>query len=706
MSDNEEDSKSEGTQVTNVTGVLSESTQSISEIELQTRTEDVSNRIGKLLGEKTKPKIDEELFLLRFTRKDIPEKFVKKFSISKKNKANFLTVGPVLQSEVEEWIEDKLLEPGDEVLGSYSRWLPVDRAFPDKIEFVKPEITKTSTLKTDTFDHDFEDRALPDPNEDVLVEEVLAFEEKKDKKAIHTISIEDLSKEHVSVPVNETSSSLPSEKAESVVAPKKTTKKLDPTIYDENLPDIASLRSKYFSRYDLSSLVWVLLLLAAFAGIAYYLNFNTSESEKKGSYLSRSLMTKGKAILGNYVVEKNSRWPESLQPKDLVLLFTKDDKVVGTIRDLLLRFQYQNIEFSASELKRLKRAANPASASLQGQMYANNVIALLDLWNGNPKQAKQKLTILAKSTKNDYATLFNLAVVNLNLKKYSAALVNLDAADKKYRRFKPWHSLALRGYVSLVKGQHYLAMKYYQRALKSSPNNPVIYGMWLQLMKNKSIREVNTSSLIRDLLWADPDKLIDSPVAAPIGVRQLLKIAEEGMDWTIERLESQKQIAFAEYLKWQKKKVIYYEDIAPSKKLQRTLFARNDIQSRILESYILIDQNDNRQALTKLYAYMLDFKKADPGYSWPWTVIGDIYLSNSEFELAKDAYKKAIKIKDRDVAAIQGFAISERAIGNYDSAKKRILDVRRIDSNFIPTRLNISRTEWHRLHRLKFAVDN
>jgi tetratricopeptide (TPR) repeat protein len=253
------------------------------------------------------------------------------------------------------------------------------------------------------------------------------------------------------------------------------------------------------------------------------------------------------------------------------------------------------------------------------------------------------------------------------------------------------------GMVEGYSGRLDAAEPHFRRAASLTSNNLIVPGLWLQaFVRNRTTADMRIALLIRDALLFDPDRLLDSPIPAPIAGHVLAKEAMSGLsrasELTIARLSSGQKA----FLRWLEGRIGRNPLSQPLGSVLEQLALEADPVSQVLYAYALRDRGSLDQASQVLSRVLplLDSQKGMLSSSWPWTYSGDVQFALGRFDAAVVSYQSAQTRNNADPGALLGMALIFRERGNFPQAESQLGEALRADPFFIPAVLRLSRFEW------------
>lgn len=613
-------------------------------------------------------------FLLRLARTDVPAALLEKigtpqykFESLRENQHVPLVTGPFDVDVIKEWIATGDLQPQDLLLSGFGRWKTVRVHFPEIRGSLTGEedLTNTSTMeKTGT----------------VTLTDTMELESQGVDEVVAP-SLEpalEYTKLQGGAPAKP--ATLEIEHPAPAPAPASRSSKAEKSGGPANKVKAPSSRSAAWTYASIAVFAFVL------GGIYRFKRGKMDVSSKS------SLEAKAK------------NWPPQLQPRSLTSLY--DDQgspLLEKLRPILQAYQNGATVLSSHDELTLKGIADPASASWEARKLAANQLMVFYLAKSRLGDARRILQPIVDAVPTDPTTLLNDAILKFAEGDLSSAR---EAAGVAVRLSPPgqiWVAHSLLGMIHGATGRNDEAEKSFQNALLRSSNNPYIYGMWVQsLMRNEGTsNKSRIPQLLREALWADPDRLLDSPIRAPLAGHILMAEALAGLRKGVEvysSLFSVGQIAFFRSLEARS----FSNPLSDNLTKTKDLLSRDpNAQSQLIYAYLLNEEGKTEQASDVLSRVIPLLETQKVMSSWPWTFAGDVQRARGQEDRALIFYQAALSRNPQDPAAVLGLALNLREAGDFKAAQQKLAESLALDPLFIPALLRTSRFDWHRSSKME-----
>lgn len=614
-------------------------------------------------------------YLLRLARNDVPVTFLEKigtpeykFESLRENHIVPLVTGPFEVDEIKQWILSGDLQPQDLLLCGFGRWKTVRVLFPELRGTLggDEDFTNTATMEktgTVTFTDTLE---LESQGVDEVVAPSL-------EPALEYTKLQGTAPSARAGTLETETPALPSPKA-------------GRSAEKEKGPGASTKANPANSR----PMLWAygsILIFAVILGGIY-----------------RFKRTKPEGLSKTALEAKTKNWPPQLQPRPLASLYDdQESPLLEKLRPILQAYQNGATVLSSHDELTLKGIADPASASWEARKLAANQLMVFYLAKSRLGEARKIFQPIVDAVPTDPTTLLNDAILKFAEGELSLAR---EAAGVAVRLAPPgqiWIAHSLLGMIHGATGRNDEAEKSFQNALLRSSNNPYIYGMWIQsLMRNEgSINKSRIPQLLREALWADPDRLLDSPIRAPLAGHILMAEALAGLRKGVEvfsSLFSVGQIAFFRSLEARSFSNPLTDNLTKTKDL---LSRDPNAQSQLIYAYLLNEEGKTEQASDVLSRVIPLLETQKVMSSWPWTFAGDVQSARGQYDRALIFYQAALSRNPQDPAAVLGLALNLREGGDFKEAQQKLAESLALDPLFIPALLRTSRFDWHRSSKME-----
>jgi len=394
---------------------------------------------------------------------------------------------------------------------------------------------------------------------------------------------------------------------------------------------------------------------------------------------------------------KMRSWPENLRPRGVDSLYSEDDPRMRKLRPILIAYERGATVLSAADEQVLRTLADPASASWRARLLASNQLSVFYLAKLRLEDARRVLQPILEAAPNDPTTLLNDALLRLAEGDTSGAK---ESASVGIRLCPPellWVAYSILGIIHGSAGRIEEAEKNFENALARSSNNPFIYGMWIQSLSRSDTAKRKISMLIREALWSDPERLIDSPIRAPLAGHILKAEALAGFKRVTDSTGlSAGQSAFLRWLDARDSMNPLGENTS---KLAKLLASEANPQSQVLYAYLLKIEG-NLDAASEILGRSIPLLEGQRiSSSWAWSFAGDLQNARRQMDQALIYYQAALSRNPQDAAAVLGLAIALREAGDFQASEQKFAESLSLDPNLIPALLRIDRFEWHRRSR-------
>jgi len=668
----------EQTESQEITGTLTDVSEELSVSQSQ-------ERVSSLLGNRSPKKIREHKVLLMLENAFSREGLIYSENVDepRSGKESICVLGPYSITNLKDKLLEGHLRKTDRVMHSGGRWKPLLEEFPEwavhvhsNDEFSRTvELTQTHTL---TGTSELDSSKIPETIE-----------------APDSLSDSDLELEDFGDELVRNSSDVVQPKPTRKAPAKPTTpKKLEVEKVDELLPQ--GTRKPLAPSPQGLGPVQLTLVITVLLGAGLIFFSQRSKNSSENTAIDAKVQKTDESI-----VKKSAEWPLNLQPLSLDSLYQEDSPIIKKIRPLLRAYEAGVTSFSPSDEILLRRIADPASSSWVARKLASNQLAVHYLSRGDISRARDSLLPILQEAPDDFATLVNMALIDISEGKMGQARETLRVAFR-IEKDMHWLTLSLLGMLEGLSDRWTDANKNFQDALARNPNNPYILGLWLQtlLKQGKGVR-FQIQKLVEDALWSDPDALIDAPIPAPIAGHFFYSEALEGLIRGAESLGNSLSPSKLSYLRWLKGRVFSFSPLTqPLGTVMKDLELDQDLQAQVLYAYTLKEQqryDEASEVLTKALPLIEDRKITKS--SWPWTLAGDVALARSRYDQAITFFQSALNRNNFDYAAVHGLAVTLRDRGQYSNAQQKLKEALSLQPNFMPSKLRMTRFEWQGVSR-------
>ena len=611
-----------------------------------------------------------------------------------------LILGPFDHGELRDLAEQGLFRPQDCVQVSYGRWRLVKDIFSEFVEEAHTdEITNTMTATAtessevgqDT-DGGLELDAVDDTATDSL-EGITPVEESESKQATGTLDLEDddFALNLKPVPEPRATAENPNVSASTLATPKaKVSPSVKPRVNQSSrlggaAATLPPIQTPAMELPQKSSSLGVALVIALIGGVALFF------ASKKDS-----TPTVGDKTIPVQAAHVAADWPENLRPQTVESLYSGESGLLAKIRPILNAYENGTMVMSAADERILKEVSDPASSSFEARRLAANQLAVFYLAASRVEEARQALTPILESGTSDPTTLLNMALLQLTAGEYAEAR---DSATAALRLVPPAHAWIAHSVVGLVEGYRGKlneAEANFKDALRRSLNNPFVYGLYIRTLSEIPGTKERLPELIRDALWSDPDRLIDSPIRAPLAGHILVSFALEGLLKGAELKESRLSAGKVAFVRWLEARYRRNPLSQPLARVRETLSHEDDAQSQLLYAFSLREQGKLDEASEVMSRVTTQLQSQEElRSSFPWSFAGDIQYARRNVSQAIVLYQNALSRNPRDISAVLGMALAFRDSGEYKMAEQKMAEALSLDPFFIPVLLRVSRFEWH-----------
>lgn len=390
-------------------------------------------------------------------------------------------------------------------------------------------------------------------------------------------------------------------------------------------------------------------------------------------------------------------WPANLKPLTREEYQAGEPPVIAKIRPVLSAYENGSLVMSPADEKLLREVADPASASLEGRRLAANQLAVFYLAASRLDEARNALAPILEASASDSVTQLNLSLLHLSHGEYGEARESASAALRLMHPANAWIAYSVLGLVEGSRGRVEIAEASYKDALRRSPNNPFIYGFYVRTLLERGQGLEKIASLMREALWGDPDRLMDSPIRAPLAAHVLLPFALEGLVKGAEYRDSRLTPGKKAFVRWLEARYRHNPLTQPIPRVTELLAKEDDMQSQVLYAFTLREQGKLEEAAEVLNRTipLLEASGGEIKSSFPWSFAGDVHYTRRNVSQAILFYQNALSRNAQDIGAVHGMALAFRDSGEFKLAEQKLAEALSLDPGFMPSLLRITRAEWH-----------
>jgi tetratricopeptide (TPR) repeat protein len=651
----------------------------------------------KLLGDKSLERRNSEGVLIRIEQGLVSSQIAEKLGVEPytpphKGLQPFpaLILGPFPFSKIREWVEQGVISHNDFLIKPFDRWRIIVSLFPDLAS--QPgtisgteTLTDTKSLKDNQFGEDKTVTPLTDSDLELEGQET-AFIEPIPEDTMREIKQAQAERDRA-----------------------KQVQELT-----QAAPIIAQQPKPGFVSYlrNINPVLGVLIPVSVTALVFLWMNRAEIQSrffsgDKKSLNNAAENIAENTEGAGNQ--DSNLDVPFELRPIDGFVNYEDDDPLVRKIRPILLNYQKGITLLTDSDELLLTGFSQSGTSSWEARRLASNQLAVFLLSTQRADEGLKILEPIYEAVPGDPVTLLNLALLAFVKNKLDVAEQMAEAAQRTAPQELKWVAHVLLGRVRASKSGVYSAAANtsFEEALRFSSNNFFVWGAKLRsATMGEGIGRPSQQALqklpkiMRAALWSDPDRLKDSPIAAPLAGHIIEAESIAGFQRATELTSKpviirNSQRAFVRWLETRKNLNPVSQDLADA---AESLSVDDDVQSQVLYAYTLKEQGrfDEATRVLQQVVPLIENEKDIPLSSWPWTLAGDLHAQRSEWDQAFVFYESAIKRNPNDVAALWGLSIYYRENGKFIEAIQKKQEALSLDPSFVPARLRIPRFEWHR----------
>jgi hypothetical protein len=650
------------------TKTVTDTTQSITRTDLSTAAGDLGDKIEVLLGDKDLPASPHTMALVRRFANECNPEFYDKLGIERPSKYTFneksvIVLGPVPLELVHSLATLGVLGARESVLVSHDRWKEVQQIFPDLRGLLldREEHTNTDThTETEALFGNDESISWESENTGIL-------ELDKDLSQGSTLK-ENLKNE---------------EKKSSVVqSQSKVNKK--------------STR-KNSSKSELENYSWVprhwFPILASVVVIASTLYWVHKQNNSKPPLPRNQSATEDVRLeLKKKYIEN---LPEDLKPLPTEFLYQNEFGIMRKLRPILTQYEKGSLLLDETNEQFLKTISQPASSSFQARVIAANQLALYYVNRGRFSEAQKLLQDILLAAPTDLDTLINASIFEIIVNHPDRARSYAVSAQRLCRALDCWLPYTLLGYIEALSQNYSQSDRLFQIAL-SHMENTIVYGMWMKANgQNTDESRRRLSTLVRQSLWADPDRLEDSPLRAPLFIHWLYTESYEGYLSALAIFEKDIGLNKAQYLRWIASRHPYNSTPEPISQVHQALSKESDLLGQLLYAYVLKEERELDQASQIVNGVITQLSPKDYRGNWPWLLAGSLAEERGLVDQSILYYQGALSRQSRDVNAVYGLAMNLIYKKDFHGAQEKIAETLRLDPSFIPAILRITRMDWH-----------
>lgn len=596
-------------------------------------------------------------------------------------------IGPYDQAMIRRLAEEGLLNAQDAVQASYGRWKPVKEVFAEFMDSQgTDEVTDTLTAPTTN-------AGIYDTDEATTTEESQLELESVEEAKVPAPTAASARSDEI-VPANATALGLETDDVEE--APAKSPAKpmvitggaaAPRTAPTASVRPVATTGSAKKAGGGIAS--WAPTVGAAVV-IGAGLFFVIQKQRGGGDHAASPAET-------TELVNAMPQYPANLRPLPPEKLHEDDGPLVARIRPILNAYESGTTALSVSDERILKEAADPASASFEARRLAGNQLAVFYLANSRIEDARRTLNPILEASASDATTLLNMALLQLTGGELADARETATAALRLTSPANSWLAYSVVGLIEGYRNRIEQAETYFRDALRRSPNNPFVYGLFIRTLSEHPSGAEKIPPLIREALWNDPDRLLDSPIRAPLAGHILVSFALEGLSRGAEMRESRLSNGKKAFVKWLEARYRRNPLSQPLSRVTEALAQEADPQSQLLYAFALREQGQLDPAAEVMNRVIPLLQNAeDQKSSWAWSFAGDIQYARRNVSQGIVFYQSALSRNAQDIAAVLGMALAFREKGEYKLAEQKLSEALSLDPSFIPALLRVSRFEWHR----------
>jgi len=354
---------------------------------------------------------------------------------------------------------------------------------------------------------------------------------------------------------------------------------------------------------------------------------------------------------------------------------------------------------AAADETTLRQVADPGSADWDARRIASNQLAVFLLARLEIDAAQEILNPVLEASPEDFSSLVNRALIRLAENELPDARAAAESAVATCANGGLcWVANSVLGLVEGAEGKANGVERAFRAALEKTSNNPFVNGLYVHsLLRLDPKGGALAGKLVRDALAADPDRLVDSPIPAPIAGHIILGQALDGLKRGGELASARLSAGQRAYLRWLDGRFRSNPLAEPQAQVREALAAETQPLSRVLYAYMLKRQKRYDLASSTLAQVLPDLEaEVGGGQSWPWSLAGDLNFELGRIDDAIQSYKQALSRNPRDVAAVHGLAMIFRAKNDVIAAEARLAEAMAMDPGFRPSLLRQSRLDWQR----------
>ncbi len=578
-----------------------------------------------------------------------------------------LVLGPYSIDQIKAWTEKSWLRPQDQIMISFDRWKTVKVHFPQLMKHFSEDFTDTATVEHTS--------SLPaDPS----ILEVEAMDDPRPQNS----SAEAGSDKVVFPPLENFVGSAQQVDSRASVSQAAQARRATP------LPAVPKSTS---SGISLSTRAWTLGIAALVVGAYFIVGPKKIFQEVKNETFESSLDAG--------LQRKALNWPDTLRPQEFEALLSDENPHLRRLKPILFAYERGNTYLSSADEQTLRALSDPASSSWEARRIASNQLAAFSLAKLRVEEARRILQPVIEAAPNDPTTLLNDALIRLAEGDTAGAFESASTGTRLSPPGLLWMAYSILGYVQSSAGRSEDAEKSFESALSRSPGNPMIVGLWLQGLGRGDFSKKKVLALVKEGLWMDPDKNMDSPLKAPLAGHMLFAESSAGYKKAADYLGRELSPGQSAFLRYQDSRIQSNPLGETLAKASSLLAGESDPNSQFLYAYLLNEESKVEQAadaLTRLIPLIEDQKNVG---SFPWTFAGDLQFARGQMNQAVIFYQTALRRNPQDPSAVLGLALSLREASDYAGAEQKLEEALSLDPNFIPALLRIGRLDWHRRAR-------
>lgn len=619
-------------------------------------------------------------------------------------------LGPFDESELASLAESGFLKSSDAIITDFGRWKLVREVFPDAMAAQKEDFTRTST-ETGTatatrgeMDDDDDGEGTSTTTGGLELEAVDETQTGTAEAPLEATGEDEVfdaeplpleltntepgaDEDFGGKPRTKKAEPVPEAPREKKAAPKPTAKRAAPAA-----PKVAPAPAPTpapISIVPKVHLPWAGLVTAVVAvGAIFYL-------ARKSGTATPEMTVEVPGRPGLLAAE----WPANLRPLTVETLHSDDEPLVRKIRPILNAYEAGSTALSPGDERTLREVADPASASFEARKLAANQLGVYYLASSRVDDARSALKPILDADGSDPQTLLNVSLLQLTTGEYAEARESATTALRLLTTgapaVEPWIAYGVAGLVEGYRGRLDQAEQHFKDALRRSPDNFFIYGLWARTFSDRPSYRDKVVGLMREALWTNPDRMLDSPIRAPLAAHILMAFGIEGITKGAEAAQTKLSPGKTTFLKWVEGTYRRNPLTQPVGKVAELLSQEDDPQSQMLLAYLMRRQgrlDDASQILNRILPQL--HSRDDVKSSFPWAFAGDVQIARRNISQGVVFYQNAIVRNPQDIDAVYGMALAFRESGDFKLAEEKLAETQRLNPFFVPAALRVSRFEW------------